>query len=184
MKLVKYCGQGLYKLKYDTDKLSQTYKGLSESENGLIASDENTVYHFSYDNTTYSVCSRVSPTWSKKKCIEIISKVLPNTRCYLNTSYVVFEDNIILNSGGLELLQWNINKFQCKGIITNAWEPELCDYHIIRFSQMNNVELNVNIYENGLMKIACFPTRNDVSILDMEFEANEVKNILLEYSLM
>ena len=182
MKLVKYCGFGVYKLKFDLEYLLKTYKGIFECETGLVAKYEDTVYHFDEDCKTYSICSKVtSPTWSKKKCADHINKVLPNTRCYLKTSYVVFEDNVNICEGGLELLHFNINKFQFPGIITNAFEPELFDYHIIRFSQMNNVELNVNIFEDGRLIITCFPVENSVSIIDMEFESKEVKNIIEYY---
>lgn len=181
MKLVKYSGYGIYKLTFDCEYLLKTYKGLYPSEIGLISRDENTVYHFDYDEKTYSICSKVTPSWSKTKCMERINKILPNTRCYLKTSYTVFEDWIDLGDGGPELLNWNMNKFQCNGMISNVWEPELYESHIIRFKEMNNVELNVNVFEDGRLVVTCFPVEKGISISDMEFESNEAKRILEMY---
>lgn len=184
MKLIKYCGYGTYKLKYDCDNLLKTIKGFHKSEEGIVAEDEDTVYHFDLDGKTYSICSKITEEneWSKVKCVNLINKILKNSRCYINTSFVVFQDNMDLEEGGPEMLYWNINKFQRGDIISNVWEPELYDSHIIRFKEFNNIEVNVEIKECGSISIACFPIGNSVSIEDLKYEATEVKKILEDYN--
>lgn len=181
MKLVKYNGHGTYKLKFDCNDLLKKYKGLYLSETGVIAKDEDTTYHFDSDGKTFSICSIVTPTWSKKKCTDKINTVLKYSNSYLKTSYVVFQDNIDLGVGGPEMLHWNINEFQCGHIISNAWEPELYDSLVLRFKKFNDVELNVEIKEDGSMSIVCFPIEKNISVDDLKNEAEQVKDVLLQY---
>ena len=170
MKLIKFVGHGKVGHSFDCKNILNTARYSKKIGSGVVGQDEDSVYHFDSNGKEYSVCSNVTPNWSKAKCNKIVQNTL-RTTCYLRTSYVLFESHIEVGSGGPELFHWNLNKYPQDRILSNIYEPEIYEAHIIVFKELNNVQIDAHMFLSGRLLMKCAPTTQHISIDQLKNEA-------------
>lgn len=170
MKLVKFVGHGQVSGTFDCDRILLGSRYSKKVGNGVIGQNEDSVFHFHSNGKHYSVCSNVSMNWSKSECNTIISNTLKQ-RCYLRTSYVLFESFIDLGTGGPELFHWNLNKYPQPMVLSNVYEPEIYEAQIIMFEETNSVQIDAHIFLNGRLLIKGSPMNQHVSIEQIRNES-------------